>query len=191
MANQTTNLGLRKPEGSDYVSVLNDISGNMDIIDGEAGRIESSIAIVQNGTTASRNITAGQYVMSNGTLKVAPNAIANGASLSSLTTVSDGGMNELNRAIQIKTFSYTYANLASASTLTVSADDFELTVPTGYTLAGIVGYGTGNNNAYAYGALPDASGNVLAIKNTSTSSIGGTCRVVALFVKTKFFNELT
>lgn len=38
-ATQTTNLGLNKPDRSDYVSVVNDLNDNMDIIDGAYGNL--------------------------------------------------------------------------------------------------------------------------------------------------------
>ena len=43
-ATQTTNLGLNKPDRSDYVSVVNDLNDNMDIIDAAYGNLDNDKA---------------------------------------------------------------------------------------------------------------------------------------------------
>lgn len=61
--------------------------------------VNSNIGIVENGDTASQNITAGQYVIWKGALYTASVAIASGATLAvgtNLTAVSGGAANALN-----------------------------------------------------------------------------------------------
>ena len=79
MAQTTTNLGLRKPARSDYVSVVDDINGNMDILDAAVGEVPSGTSVQDeidtvNGTledaiiveeysyTLASAVAAGDYV---------------------------------------------------------------------------------------------------------------------------------
>ena len=58
MASTTTNLGLRKPARDDYVSVVDDINDNMDILDGVVVPNTRTI----NGQALSGNVTIGTGV---------------------------------------------------------------------------------------------------------------------------------
>lgn len=89
------------------------------------------------------------------------------------------------KAFITQTYTYTYSNLAAGGYLAVSASDLQITAKTGYTLAGIIGYETGSYNVFAYKVTPTTSGNVLSLRNYSTSAVSSSvdCTVTALWVK--------
>lgn len=62
---------------------------------------DANIAIVENGTTATHNIIAGEYVIWQGALYTADTNISSGTSISTLnlTAVAKGGANDLKSAI--------------------------------------------------------------------------------------------
>lgn len=62
MASTTTNLGLRKPARDDYVSVVDDINDNMDVLDGVVVPNTRTI----NGQALSGNVTIGTGVQISG-----------------------------------------------------------------------------------------------------------------------------
>lgn len=65
--------------------------------------VNGNIGIVENGDTASQNITEGQFVIWKGVLYTASAAIASGATLAvgtNLTAVSDGAANALNSKLK-------------------------------------------------------------------------------------------
>ena len=69
----------------------------------EVEQIKSDIGIVENGTTATHNISSGQYVIWQGNLCTALYAILPGDTLSSsnMIAVNNGGLNALNEKIPI------------------------------------------------------------------------------------------
>lgn len=74
---------------------------------------QAQLAYVENGTTASQNYTAGQYICWNGLLHTANQAISSGATLSAgtggnLTECVGGGFNNL---FVTKTFTITVASI--------------------------------------------------------------------------------
>lgn len=80
------------------------------------------------------------------------------------------------------TYSYAYSTISSGSYKTISATNLGLTVPTGYTLLGIVGYSSGNNSVVVYKTNTDLD-EIMRLKNPTTSGQSGTCSVRALFVR--------
>lgn len=76
---------------------------------------EHTVAIVQKGATATRNISKGQYVVWNGSLYIASTNIANGDTLSTstnLTLYNDGGLNALASNFTLKSYSGTTGTTA-------------------------------------------------------------------------------
>ena len=141
MAN-TSNLDLVKPAGTDH-ALISVINSNMDKVDAYAGKVNTSLAGVEDGLAivATGNthaaITAGQfvYVKEHNTLPeglyTASSNIAANATLSTtnLTADSKGGLNALSDQI---------ATLLSGVTLiaSTSAYDFgQYNLPAGKTLA--------------------------------------------------------
>lgn len=66
-----------------------------------SGTTQADLAIVATGNLAPSAISAGQYVIWNGSLYTAKTAIASGATLSTsnLTAVSSGGLNDLKASV--------------------------------------------------------------------------------------------
>jgi hypothetical protein len=64
MASTTTNLGLMKPAYSDDADI-SDISGNMDLIDAEAGRVRANVAANYD---SSETYAVGDYCLHDGSL---------------------------------------------------------------------------------------------------------------------------
>ena len=107
MAN-TTNLDLVKPLGTDH-ALISVINGNMDKVDAYAGKVNDSLAGVQDGLAivavgdTHAAITSGQFVyvkehntLPEGLYTASTNIAANGAlSTSNLTADSKGGLNAL------------------------------------------------------------------------------------------------
>lgn len=103
MATYTPHYNLKKPATSDKIRIA-DFNGNTDTIDTTMynnesliAKLKADIGIVENTNTATHNISAGQYVIWNGSLYTASSAISSGATLSTanLTAVSGGGLNAL------------------------------------------------------------------------------------------------
>ena len=129
MAN-TSNLDLVKPAGTDH-ALISVINSNMDKVDAYAGKVNTSLAGVEDGLAivATGNthaaITAGQfvYVKEHNTLPeglyTASSNIAANATLSTtnLTADSKGGLNALSDQI---------ANLISFTDYTVSTNEYGL-----------------------------------------------------------------
>lgn len=100
MATNTQNYNMVKP-GIDDDALIADLNGNTDIIDAEMRAIRDNIAIVVNGNTAPRAISAGQYlfIKNNSSLSAggyhATANIANGATITSsnVTADADGVVN--------------------------------------------------------------------------------------------------
>lgn len=111
MAN-TTNLDLVKPLGTDH-ALISVINGNMDKVDAYAGKVNDSLAAVQDGLAivavgdTHAAITSGQFVyvkehntLPEGLYTASANIAANGAlSTSNLTADSKGGLNALSDQI--------------------------------------------------------------------------------------------
>lgn len=86
-----------------------------------------------------------------------------------------------------KTYSYDYSNLAAGSNLSISANDFEVSTPSGYTPAGIVYYHTGNGNVYAYTVSSSATGTSSMMRihnNAGSSAVSNTATITILYIKT-------
>ena len=81
-------------------------------------------------------------------------------------------------------YSYTYT-VAANSSVAISASNFNMATPSGYMVAGMVNYNTSNQYVYAYRVWPQTSGlqTVLALHNTSNSSITATATITILYVK--------
>ena len=121
MATNTPNYNMVKP-GIDDDALIADLNGNTDIIDAEMRAIRDNIAIVVNGNTAPRAISAGQYlfIKNHSTLSAggyhATANIANGAAITSSNVAADadgvvnGAFSALNSKIATKS---TTATLAS------------------------------------------------------------------------------
>lgn len=111
MAN-TTNLDLVKPLGTDH-ALISVINGNMDKVDAYAGKVNESLAGIQDGLAivavgdTHAAITSGQFVyvkehntLPEGLYTASTNIAANGAlSTSNLTADSKGGLNALSDQI--------------------------------------------------------------------------------------------
>lgn len=72
------------------------------------------------------------------------------------------------------------------SALTLSANDFDVSAPTGYTPVGIVQFTSGNGDVYvrAVNAAATGTSGMLYLKNISSSSISVTAYMQILYVKT-------
>lgn len=89
---------------------------------------KASIGIVADGSTATQNITAGQYVIWKGALYTASTNIATGAtlSISNLTAVPGGGLNALNGKLTRITYSKlgSPTNLSGGSSFLCASDGY-------------------------------------------------------------------
>ena len=102
--------------GSDIAASITDIRTIPEALED----LEEVSAVVETGSTASRNITAGSYVIWNHALYIATQAISSGDTLSStnLQAITNGGFNSLNTKISSlaevkKSNATTKANLES------------------------------------------------------------------------------
>ena len=108
LATYTTNIGLKKPDGSENMNI-GDINGNMDDIDAAITNDRKAIAIVSKGN-AHAAITSGQYVyvynhgtLPDGLYKAKSNVSANGTlSTSNLSSISSGGFNDVVTSLSAK-----------------------------------------------------------------------------------------
>lgn len=83
------------------VDAINEVNGKAEANETAIENVKSTIAIVENGNTATNNISVGQYVIWNNALFTAREAIAIGDTLSytNLQAVSNGAANSLSQAI--------------------------------------------------------------------------------------------
>ena len=97
---KTTYYELNKPESTDTVDVSK-LNENADTMDTELYNLSGALAVVQLSDTATVDIAEGTYVLWKGTLCKASEAIVTGdtLSISNLTTVSGGAMNEIGNII--------------------------------------------------------------------------------------------
>lgn len=118
-------------------------------------KIRRLIAIVEDTDVATHSIASGKYVVWKGDLCKSTAAIAVGGSLSlsNLSPVSDGGLNELSEQIaglSIRSVSYTFTVNAGARVTTNLKTLIDADLPTGKKCLGIVGYHiVGNINVFA------------------------------------------
>ena len=152
MAN-TTNLDLVKPLGTDH-ALISVINGNMDKVDAYAGKVNDSLAGVQDGLAivavgdTHAAITSGQYVyvkdhstLPEGMYTASSNIAANGAlSTSNLTAVSSGALNVLSDHI---------ASLIKTATISGTTDAYGNLVLNNYATSAYTIIGAYPNRAAA------------------------------------------
>lgn len=82
---------------TDLTGAANELKTDLNTLDGKVDTVKSDIGIVEDTDTATHTIAAGQYVIWKDALYVASTAIPLGTtlSLSNLTAVSNGGLNDL------------------------------------------------------------------------------------------------
>lgn len=133
MAQYTPNYNMIKPTIDDD-ALIADINGNMDIIDTEMRATRDNVAIVVNGNTAPRAISAGQYLfiknhssLSTGGYHATTN-ISNGETITSSKVAADsdgivnGAFSELNR--KIATINSNLAQYGRKTEITVAMPAF-------------------------------------------------------------------
>lgn len=106
----TPNLNLYKPDGSDYVSVDRDLNENYDKIDSAVAKDKSDVnnlqmnfGIVENTDVATHNIANKQYVIWDGALYRANQAIAIGTTLSATNLDAvPNGMDVFNKLFTVE-----------------------------------------------------------------------------------------
>ena len=92
---------LNTTDKTSAVKAINEVNGKTEANKTSIENVKSTIAIVENGNTATNNINAGQYVIWNNELYTAINSIAIGDTLSmtNLQPVVNGVANSLSQAI--------------------------------------------------------------------------------------------
>lgn len=193
MAN-TTNLDLVKPLGTDH-ALISVINGNMDKVDAYAGKVNESLAGIQDGLAivavgdTHAAITSGQFVyvkehntLPEGLYTASTNIAANGAlSTSNLTADSKGGLNALSD--QIATLIKVTEESFDGGTIAAGGYNGQikaLTVPAGYTL---IGYRVETTGAYGSYLVPQVSSGWLSMSNPSTYSCGATGKIIEIWAK--------
>ena len=91
-------------------------------------------------------------------------------------------------AFMIKPYRKSYT-IASNSALILTADDFGVSTPSGYTPVGVVQFTSGNGDVYVRGLNIAATGQdgMLYLKNTKNSEITVTAYMQILYVKEALF----
>ena len=188
MAN-TTNLDLVKPLGTDH-ALISVINGNMDKVDAYAGKVNDSLAGVQDGLAivavgdTHAAITSGQFVyvkehntLPEGLYTASTNIAANGAlSTSNLTADSKGGLNALSD--QIVNINKLKSDTATGTTSATS---------------GILDLGIGSTkkvvSAYAgqYMALPYFNNSTWRVAVIDSSSTNGIVQVKSASVTVTYY----
>lgn len=168
----STNLGLYLPTRDDYISVQRDLSSNYEIIDEHAGMMENGIAIVINGDTAPKAITAGQYlfIKNHSTLATggyhATANIALGATISNSNVAADadGIANALNSKIGERVEKTYYEYSASAG------HTFTKTLTDGIYILTIATYGPPSDVPAMYMLSATSAASYVACQPIKTSS---------------------
>lgn len=196
MAN-TTNLDLVKPLGTDH-ALISVINGNMDKVDAYAGKVNDSLAAVQDGLAivavgdTHAAITSGQFVyvkehntLPEGLYTASTNIAANGAlSTSNLTADSKGGLNALsdqigNNTIHSKTtsgitFKYVVRGnvcYCSLSGTPSTSSNILFTVPMALIGTNIVAHPWADDNGNHMRISIDANITTVTLSGHSTTSI--------------------
>jgi hypothetical protein len=155
-----------------------------------------NIAFVEDGDTASRNISAGQYVVWNGDLYTASVAIASGDTLSSsnLTEVSNGGLNDLKlqikedtwRGYQTKEYNVATGNIAAGANKGFTASDFKVSTPSGYTPVGVVRFSCSSQYISVIQVDGKATGSNVMMRafNWSSAQRSGNVYITILYLQT-------
>ena len=94
---QDDNLGITGASPNDLVRIVGVDGSGYPLVFGRISNPNANVGIVQNGNTATQNISKGQYVIWQGALYTASAAIAYGDTLSNsnLTAVTGGGLNDV------------------------------------------------------------------------------------------------
>lgn len=107
---------------------------------------------------------------------------------SRLTTIEG----KLTDAVVIKSYSYQYSNLAAGGALSITANNFGATTPSGYLPLAVRRATTGSNWCYITGMLADGTGTgtMLAIHNVGTVAISGTATIRVAYIRSSIASVL-
>lgn len=109
---------------NDNAADITDLQGDITDLENVDEQLKADIGIVENTDTAQHTITAGQYVIWKGSLYKASAAIPAGStlSLSNLTAVSSGGLNDIaSGTVQYGIVELTLPSSGNTATLTLPA----------------------------------------------------------------------
>ena len=90
------------------------------------------------------------------------------------------------KVTSFKRTEYTYNYSVSANSgVNITADDFGVSIPTGYSAVAIAKMGTGNSNTVPRYVDATATGTsvVMGIANLSSSSVSATARITVLYMR--------
>ena len=116
-----------------------------------------------------------------------------GGKISDFTTRITSIEGKLNDAVVIKSYSYAYSNLAAGGALSITANNFGATTPSGYLPLAVRRATTGSNWCYITGMLADGTGSntMLAIHNVGTVAISGTATIRVAYIRSSLINVIT
>lgn len=99
---------------------------------------------------------------------------------------------KLTDAVVIKSYSYAYSNLAAGGALSITANNFGATTPSGYLPLAVRRATTGSNWCYITGMLADGTGagTMLAIHNVGTVAISGTATIRVAYIRSSIASVL-
>lgn len=115
---------------------------------------------------------------------VSYNNLASGLTATNVQGAIDEVCNDL---IQTKTYTASYTVGGNASG-TITANDFNATIPSGYTPIGISDFATQSTSVVVRGIYGRATGNntMMAIRNETTTSVTATAYVTIMYIKSLF-----
>lgn len=168
------------------------IQGNITTLQNTDELLKADIGIVENTDTATHTIAAGQYVIWKGSLYKASAAIPAGSTLSAsnLTSVNNGGLNELKDMLPYSVdYTGSTGSIAANSNLLIRFSAMGLTPPAGYKIltysVWITGAGSSDalvNGLGVDGSLADADLGI-AIHNPTQYPLSWTYKVRMVYIK--------
>ena len=115
-----------------------------------------------------------------------------GGKISDFTSRITSIEGKLSDAVVIKSYSYAYSNLAAGGALSITANNFGATTPSGYLPLAVRRATTGSNWCYITGMLADGTGTgtMLAIHNVGTVAISGTATIRVAYIRSSIASVL-
>lgn len=115
-----------------------------------------------------------------------------GGKISDFTSRITSIEGKLTDAVVIKSYSYAYSNLAAGGALSITANNFGASTPSGYIPLAVRRATTGSNWCYITGMLADGTGTstMLSIHNVGTVAISGTATIRVAYIRSSLADVL-
>lgn len=115
-----------------------------------------------------------------------------GGKISDFTSRITSIEGKLTDAVVIKSYSYQYSNLAAGGALSITANNFGATTPSGYLPLAVRRATTGSNWCYITSIRADGrdTGTMLAIHNVGAVAISGTASIRVTYIRSSIASVL-